>query len=614
MASERLPVLARIASAAAAALLAVVAGAASPAHAATAGAVPPADSLCAPAGTRAESPRRRRPGADELVIEYELQPCDPKAVPAYTRPIELGPVVPDRWRIMDAFYDENLWDPYHNNNWLKGDKPVFGEDWFVSLLAVSDSVVEPRRFPVPVGAVTTSDAGSLELIGDGDMLVLNQNFIVEGVLLKGDTTFRPPDWEFRFTPVFNYNEVHADERGLLKVDPNGAEGNGRRRREGFVGIQALFVDRHLRNVSDRFDFDSVRVGIQPFTSDFRGFLFSDSQFGVRLFGIRDNNIFQYNLAWFRRLEKDTNSGLNDVSQKLRDDDVFVANLYWQDFPVVGFTSQGTVLYNRNRERGDVKFDDNGFLARPAALFEQRFARDYDVVYYGYSGDGHFGPWNLTGSFYYAYGEQSSQRFPGDEDEISAYFVAAEGSRDFDWIRPRLSFAYATGDDDPFDDRARGFDAVFENPLFAGADTSYWIRQAVPLIGGGGVALSGRNGMLNSLRSSKELGQSNFINPGLVLLGVGADLDVMPHLRLAFNANQLWFDDTAVLGRLRQQAPIDADIGQDVSLSLIWRPNVTQNIVFRLSAATLFAGDGFDALYGTDEPLPYSILGNLILQY
>ena len=44
------------------------------------------------------------------------------------------------------------------------------------------------------------------------------------------------------------------------------------------------------------DFDSLRIGIQPFSSDFRGFLFQDNQLGVRLFGTRDNNRWQYNLA------------------------------------------------------------------------------------------------------------------------------------------------------------------------------------------------------------------------------------------------------------------------------------------------------------------------------
>ena len=578
--------------------------------------VPNAEDICTVNGAPDNGAPRRRPGAhadDTQRLEYELPPCDPQRVPMYTAPIELGPPVPDRWRIMDAFYRQNLLDPYANNNWLKGDKPVFGTDWFVSLLAVSDTVVEPRDFPVPVGTATTTDRGSLQTIGNGKSLVLSQSIILEGVLFKGDTVFRPPDYEFRFTPVLNYTNVLVQERGLLKVDPDGADNEGRRRAVTFIGIQAAFVDKHLRNASDRFDFDSIRIGIQPFSSDFRGFLFQDSQLGIRLFGNRDNNTFQYNLAWFRLLEKDTNSGLNDIAQALRDNDVFVANLYWQDFPRPGFTSQATVLYNRDREQGQKKYDRNGFLARPASVFEER-ARDYDVVYLGYSGDGHFGWLNLTTSLYYAGGTQTSTRFRNADEDVSAWFAAAEASRDFSWIRVRGSFLYASGDDKPLDDKATGFDAVFENPQFAGADTSYWIRQTVPLIGGGGVILSGRNGVLNSLRSSKEQGQSNFINPGTILAGIGADLDLLPNLRASFNFNGLWFDKTQVLERLRQQASVDKHIGEDVSVALVWRPFVTQNLVFRLSAASLIPGSGFDRLYGNKERTPYSILGNFILQY
>ena len=577
--------------------------------------VPNAEEICAVNGAPDNGPPRRRPGQNDDTprLEYELPPCDPHRVPQYTARVDLGPPVPDRWRIMDAFYRQNVLDPYANNNWLKGDKPVFGTDWFVSLLAVSDTVVEPRDFPVPVGTATTTRRGRLQTIGNGKSLVLAQSIILEGVLLKGDTVFRPPDYEFRFTPVINYTNVLVRERGLLKVDPGGADYEGRRRTETFIGIQAAFVDKHLRNTSDRFDFDSVRVGIQPFSSDFRGFLFQDSQLGIRVFGNRDNNIFQYNLAWFRLLEKDTNSGLNDIAQALRKNDVFVANLYWQDFPHVGFTSQATVLYNRDREKNQRKYDQNGFLARPASVFEER-ARDFDIVYIGYNGDGHFGRLNLTTSLYYAGGTQTSTRFNNADEDVSAWFFAAEASRDFNWVRVRGSLLYATGDNKPLDKKATGFDAVFENPQFAGADTSYWIRQTVPLIGGGGVILSGRNGVLNTVRSSKEQGQSNFINPGTVLAGIGADFDLLPHLRVSVNANGLWFDKTQVLERLRQQAPIDKFIGEDVSVAVIWRPFVTQNLVFRLSAAALIPGSGFDQLYGNKERTPYSILGNFILQY
>jgi hypothetical protein len=513
--------------------------------------------------------------------------------------------MPDRWRIVDSLgYQDRWYDPY-NQNTLKGDKPVHG-DWFFNLGVISDSVVEFREVPTPVGLISTDSAGSLDVLGGTKQTLFNQNLAVEFVYLKGDTIFRPPDWEFRFTPVFNYNYTELDEISGVNPDPR----DGLDRNDTHVGIQAAFIDYHIRDVSEQYDFDSIRVGIQPFSSDFRGFLFQDAPFGVRLFGNRDNNIFQYNLAWFRRVEKDTNSGLNDVSKDLRDDDIFVANLYWQDQPTTGFFSEFTVVYNRNRE-DDFLFDENGFIVRPASLGQER-PRKYDVTYLGYSGDGHFGRLNLTTSLYFALGEEEGGVFTGEDSDIEAWFFAIEPSLDFDWIRTRVSFLYGSGDDDPFDDKSQGFDAIFENPQFAGADTSYWIRQAVPLIGGGRVALSPRNGVLNSLRSSKDQGQSNFTNPGIFLLGGGVDMDLLPELRLSFNANYLAFAETEVLEVARAQKDVDEEIGWDLSAAVIWRPFMSQNVVLRLSYAQLLGGDGYEDLYGDEDP--YSLLFNLILTY
>ena len=541
-----------------------------------------------------------------VVMQRTVLPRRYSSIPRPTAEqyVEAVPI-PDRWRIVDSLgYADNWWDPY-NQNTIKGDKPIH-DDWFFNVTAISDTVVEFREVPTPVGVQSTDSAGSLDVLGATEQSLFNQNLAVEFVYYKGDTVFKPPDWEYRFTPVFNYNYTELDEIVGVNADP----GDGKTRNDSHVGIQAAFVDKHLRNVSDRYDFDSIRVGIQPFSSDFRGFLFQDAPFGVRLFGNRDNNRYQYNLAWFRRMEKDTNSGLNDLGEDLRDDDVFVANLYWQDQPTLGFFSQFTVLYNRNRET-DIFFDDNDFIARPASLGEER-PREYDAWYLGYSGDGHFGRLNLTTSLYYAFGEEEDAVFSGRSSDIEAFFFAVEPSMDFDWIRARASFLYGSGDDDPFDDKSQGFDAIFENPQFAGADTSYWIRQGVPLIGGGRVALSQRNGVLNSMRSSKEHGQSNFTNPGIVLLGAGVDMDLLPELRLSFNANYLAFADTEVLEVARNQGSIDEEIGMDISASIIWRPFMSQNVVVRLSYAQLLAGDGFEDLFGDDDP--YSFLGNIILTF
>lgn len=547
------------------------------------------------------------------VLRFEPTPCDPARLPdADPNALNEFSELPDRWRIVSLLgYRENLLDPYHGNNWLKGDRPAFGEDWFFNVGLVSDSVIEPRRFPVPVATPDSGDPGSNDTIGDGEQQVYAQNLIAEFVLYQGSTVFKPPDWEIRFTPVFNLNHAEVNEPGILKANP----ALGTSRTEGVIGVQALFVDKHLRNVSERYDFDSLRVGVQPFTADFRGFLFQDSPFGLRLFGTRDNNRWQYNLAWFRRLEKDTNSGLNNLVElggdAFRDDDVFVANLYRQDWPWLGYNSQLVLAHNLNREGDDQRYDDNGFIQRPSSLGLER-ARDYDVTYLGYNGDGHVGRWNLSVSAYGAIGEEDLGAFTTQPSDVRAFFGAAEVSRDFDWIRARGTLVYATGDDDPFDDVSQGYDAIFENPLVAGADTSFWIRQPVPLIGGGRVSLSGRNGILNSLRSSKEFGQSNFTNPGLLLIGAGGDLDLTPTLRASVNANYLWFADTAVLEAARMQAGIGREIGLDLSLALTWRPLASQNIVLRLSAAALVPGSGFKDLYGSGTP--YSILGNLVFAY
>ncbi len=513
----------------------------------------------------------------------------------------------DRWRIVDSLgYENNWWDPYHRNT-LKGDVPIHADDWFFNLGLISDSLYEVRDVVTPVGSSSTGSAGEIDLFGSSDQWALVQNFAMEYVYYKGDTVFKPPEYEFRFLPVINYNRTVLDEVQGINVRP----GREKSRTDYHIGVQGLFVDKHLRNVSDRYDFDSLRIGIQPFSSDFRGFLFQDNQLGIRFFGNRDDNIFQYNLAWFRRLEKDTNSGLNDLSQALRKDDIFLANLYWQDMPVRGFVSQATVVYNRNREGDDFSFDKNDFIQRPASLGRER-PREYDVVYLGLNGDGHFGRLNLTASVYLALGQQDQGVFTDRSEDIEAVFAAAEASMDFNWIRARLSLLYGSGDDDPFDDKATGFDAIFENPQFAGADSSYWIRQAVPLAGGGRVALSSRNGVLNSLRSSKEEGQSNFANPGIWLAGLGVDLDVLPELRASFNWNYLRFDKTDVLEVARNQGGIDEEIGQDLSFSLIYRPFMSQNIVVRGSYARLFAGQGFDDLYPDDDP-DYFLL-NIVLTY
>ena len=583
---------------------------------------------------------RRRPGIQKELPDRIIQnnPGAISAPPPEAFPTDEFPV-PDRWRILQSLCpakggDESIYtlfgalrnnchstlNPY-NQNVLKGDKPIpadkkpgflKGDDWFFVVNAISDTVIEPRSFPIPVGVQTTERSNSLDVFGRSGSEVYAQTFITGFALIKGSTAYKPPDVEYRLTLATQVNHVNVPERRVLFVEPSKSS----HRTDWFVGVQEAFFDYHIRNTSSRYDFDSFRIGIQPMQADFRGFLFQDNQLGFRLFGTRDNNRVQYNLGAFVQLEKDTNSGLNDIFQTPRESYIFFANLYRQDLPFVGLTSQFSLTYNMNRERSDVEIDDNGFPIRPALLGDLR-GRAYDVVYPVYAFDARIGRITLSGHDYGAFGEDRNSFFTSGPANIAAYFGALEASYDVDFLRFRASGLFASGDGNPYNNTEAGFDAIFENPIFAGADTSYWIRQTIPFAGGGrAVSLNGRNGILNSLRSSKEQGQSNFNNPGTILAGVGVDADLTPDFRISANANHLWFHKTESLEALRVEGSIPKDIGWDLSIAGIYRPKATQNIVFRLSGAALLPGKGFKDLFDLTDSrdFHYSILLNAIVAF
>ena len=559
----------------------------------------------------------KRPGPVSTPLPYELPAIDPSRVPPPEPllPRESLPV-PDRWRIMETLgvVKQRFKDPYQQNV-FKGDKPYapfkkWGDDVFLSLVGVFDSLGEARRLPIPVGAQSSRRAGALDVFAPSNQLTVAQSIIVGASIIKGNTTFKPPDYEYRLIFAANLNRSQVDPVRALRVDP----GRGFVRYDNQVAVVEAFYDKHRRNVSERYDFDSYRVGLQPITSDFRGFVFQDNALGLRYFGNRSNNQIQYNLAALVRMEKDTNSGLIDVLQRPRSDVVLLANVYRQDFPRLGHTTQVTLINNWNGEDGPAYYNKNGFQERPAVLGDARPHR-YNVTYLGANGDGHFGKWNLTTSLYGVLGRDSRHPLAQRAQTVLAAFGAMELSRDFDWVRGRFTLIGATGDSNPFDGKATGFDAIMENPQIAGADTGFWIRQAVPLAGGGGVALTGRNGVLPSLRSSKDQGQSNFVNPGLLFAGLGADLDVTPQIRIVTNVSAIAFANTSVLSVLRNQGPLDRFVGMDTSMAFQIRPLMTQNIVFNVSGAALLPGASFKQLYDENRRGPqYSILLNLLLSY
>jgi hypothetical protein len=185
------------------------------------------------------------------------------------------------------------------------------------------------------------------------------------------------------------------------------------------------------------------------------------------------------------------------------------------------------------------------------------------------------------------------------------------SYDVDYIRYRASFAYASGDRDPTDGEANGFDSIFDNTNFAGGGTSFYIRQPVRLTGSG-VGLTQRLSLYNNLRTSKEQGQANFVNPGLMLFNLGADIEVTPKLKLIGNASYLRFVNSNVMEEILQDNNIDEEIGVDLSIGAIYRPFLNNNVIINFGAACLLPGQGFRDLY-TDDTL-YSFFTGVTLTY
>ncbi|MBI5761377.1 MAG: HEAT repeat domain-containing protein [Planctomycetales bacterium] len=508
--------------------------------------------------------------------------------------------VEDRWRIGFPEWDRygkghppvddypyvegHWWDPF-NQNVLKGDYPIIGQHTFLNVTAESFSILETRQVPTfTSGFESTRDPRSEEQFGNPNQFFYTHNLKLSFDLFHGDAAFKPVDWRIRLTPIFNMNYLDVEE--LAVVNPDVREGTTRFRDRAV--LQEWFVEAKLADLGPDYDFVSARAGQQFFRSDFRGFIFDDTNRGVRLFGTQFANRDQFNLVWFDMVEKDTNSQLNTFDD--RHQNVVIANYFRQDFIVPGYTAEASIHYNRDGP--SFLFDRNDFLARPdpTGIFQQHKVQ---ALYLGVAGDGHIGRINVSHAFYWALGKDSLNPLAGKPQEINAQMAALEFSYDRDWARFRTSFFYGSGDRDIHDEEANGFDSILDNPSFAGGGFSYWQRQQIALFG---VNLVQRQSLIPDLRSSKIQGQSNFVNPGLLLLNFGFDADVTPKTKFISNVNFLWFDQTAVLEQFVFQDHIEGRIGTDLSAGVEYRPFLNDNVILVGGVSWLIPGEGFKDIY------------------
>jgi hypothetical protein len=552
------------------------------------------------------------PGPGMEVPLPEIFPPYPILPPlGYTGPSGIRPTVrpdrdyvpmEDRWRLgfpawdRYQFTDEypytpdypyqlgHKWDPF-NQNVLKGDYPIIGQHTFLNVTGIVRVIGEGRQIPSQTTPFeSTARPFQYEFFGRPNQDFYTQYTLVSFDLFHGDAAFKPVDWRVKLTPAFDFNYIQLDE--LAQVSPDVTKGQHRGRT--WMTLEEYFVEAKLFDLSPEYDFVSARVGSQFFTSDFRGFIFSDTNRAARLFGTANGNRDQFNLIYFRPDEKETNSGLNTFDDRRQN--LLIANWYHQDFIWPGYTIQGSIHYDDDGP--SFLFDKNRFLVRPDpdGVFQPHRV---DATYFGLTGDGHIDRYNITNAFYWVVGHDSLNPLANQPQDINAQMAALELSYDRDYVRFRASFFWASGDGNINNHHATGFDTINDSPNFAGGEFSYWQRENIPIFG---VNLVQRQSLVPDLRSSKIQGQANFVNPGLQLWNVGVDVDLTPKIKSINNCNLLYFDKTNVLEQFLFDGNIEREIGVDISSGIEYRPFLSNNVIFKFGVAGLIPGQGFREIY------------------
>jgi hypothetical protein len=495
-----------------------------------------------------------------------LGSAGPRTVEAKDAATEEFIPMPDRWRFPFPRYDryapkmETPWvegstfDPY-NQNVLKGDYPIHGNHTFLNLNLQSASTINPRV--VAAG-------------GRRNQFFTNQNLVMGAELFGGTGAFEPKRWAVRVTTVANFNFLANNT--LNPFDSQ--RGNSR------LAVEEAFFEKRLAVVGPNFDFVSLRVGMQNFNSDFRGFLFADNQLGARLFGTLNSQRDTYNVALFSMRQRDEVSQLHSFERRRQT--VFLANWFRQDFGTKGYTALFNFAFNHDRGR---------VIGDRATL---------DVAYAGFHGDGKWGKLNVDHAFYWAFGRDRFNRLAGREQTVNAQMAAFEGSVDRDWTRWRGSFFYASGDGDATDGRATGFDMIQDNPNFAGGPFQFWTQQTT-LVGGAVGILKNKFSLLPNLRN-KFNDRSNFVNPGLLMWNFGGDFRVTPKLKVVSNLSYLRFARAGLLQQITGDGRINAGIGTDLSFGAKFRPFENENLFLVTGASVLFPHGGYARMIGSTRPL------------
>jgi len=290
----------------------------------------------------------------------------------------------------------------------------------------------------------------------------------------------------------------------------------------------------------------VRLGIQQFNSDHAGLVYNDSDRGVVLHGTA--GAVGVNLAYFAKTFDDAVSQLN--TENGRPWHVIIANL---EVPL----GDGEAVKLQMIPSFHYSIDRTGMT-------------DTDVGYLGVSTAGMVHGLQVIGAGYWAFGEQTGGMVNPAEQTVEAFQVLVdvgvplmEGK-----VFPHLGFFMASGDDDPLDRRARGFDAIYDR-VSAWGYNHFIIKNRINL---GPGSLARANSGLFTFRDFDE--PANFVNPGIVAFNAGLTTKWTDTFVTDFNVGPAFLPHSdvpeLVLGRNMGQ-----EVGWALNVNATWdvAPNV-----------------------------------------
>ena len=486
--------------------------------------------------------------ADSVSSEIGNPLVDPRAPDPQQ---QVGPSIQrsslaDRWRYLDPnglIVSYSLLNPYRQNP-LKGDFAVLGQNTF----SVFNLVVNPAA------AVSSQENVDPQF---------NSRFIGALELFNGLTVFRPKSWSIKgsFQGLFNRGNADLEEIELLE----------------------LFGEAKLADVSaTSYDFASTRLGIQAFASDFNGLIFNDINLGGQLFGESGRNRYRWALAGFSQRQKTAGNG---IEFDALDQTVLVGNLVVEDLFAGGFNGLFSVHANLDRSVDLLTGGPN----------------DLNVFYVGFASDGHLGRIELNPTLYLAFGEEDFNELAQQPVSVTAFLAGLEFAYRQNWRTYRAAVFVASGDDDPTDDQAKGFDGVLDNVVLFGGPASFVI--------GGSQFGTRRNSFLPADRVGVQgsATRANFVNPGMQLFNVGVDAVFTPKLFFQLNYNFFRFFETAVLEA--GGGSISNTLGHEINAAFRFRAFLDENVVFQFGGGALFPGDGGQQLLGSEDA---TFVGNFAL--